>query len=196
MEICFATNNSHKIREVQRLVGDKYKLLSLKDIGCLEELPEEQDTLEGNAIQKAEYVYRNYQVNCFADDTGLEVGSLNGEPGVYSARYAGSHRSDEDNMQLVLANLSDKNDRSAAFRTVICSILGGKQSIFEGIVTGQILPEYKGNKGFGYDPIFKPDGYELSFAEMTLDEKNKISHRAKAINTFSNFLKSNFLKGE
>jgi XTP/dITP diphosphohydrolase len=196
MEICFATNNSNKIKEVQKLVGEKYELLSLADIGCFEELPEEQATLEGNAAQKAMYVYQKYGINCFADDTGLEVDALNGAPGVFSARYAGPQRSNEDNIQLLLKNLSKEHVRSASFRTIIYAIIDGNESSFEGRVLGEILSEYKGDEGFGYDPIFKPVGFELSFAQMTLEEKNKISHRAKAVNSFSNFLKMNFLKGE
>jgi XTP/dITP diphosphohydrolase len=196
MEICFATNNSNKIKEVQNLVGEKYQLLSLADIGCFEELPEEQATLEGNAAQKAMYVYEKYGLNCFADDTGLEVDALNGDPGVFSARYAGPQRSNEDNILLLLKNLSKVQDRSASFRTIIHAVIDGGQSAFEGKVSGEILAEYKGNEGFGYDPIFKPAGFELSFAQMTLEEKNKISHRAKAVNSFSNFLNTNFLKGQ
>ncbi|MFQ3214346.1 MAG: XTP/dITP diphosphohydrolase [Marivirga sp.] len=196
MEICFATNNSNKIKEVQNLVGEKYQLLSLADIGCFEELPEEQATLEGNAAQKAMYVYEKYGLNCFADDTGLEVDALNGDPGVFSARYAGPQRSNEDNILLLLKNLSKVQDRSASFRTIIHAVIDGGQSAFEGKVSGEILAEYKGDEGFGYDPIFKPAGFELSFAQMTLEEKNKISHRAKAVNSFSNFLNTNFLKGQ
>lgn len=181
MEIVFATNNQHKLEELQALLGDDFRLLSLQDIGCNEDIPEDQATLEGNASQKSRYIYDKYAKNCFADDTGLEIEALNGEPGVYSARYAGAERSSEANMQKVLSKLLKINHRKARFRTVISLIIDGKETLFEGLVDGEILPEKRGGDGFGYDPIFKPDGFEQSFAEMGLAEKNKISHRGRAV---------------
>lgn len=188
MEIVFATNNQHKLEELQALLGDEFRLLSLQDIGCNEDVPEEQATLEGNASQKSWYIYDKYGKNCFADDTGLEIEALNGEPGVYSARYAGPERSSEANMQKVLRKLLKINHRKARFRTVISLIVNGKETQFEGIVTGEILKEKKGGDGFGYDPIFKPDGFEQSFAEMGLAEKNKISHRGRAVQKLVHYL--------
>ena len=190
MELVFATNNKHKLEELQAILGNEFKLLSLKDIGCNEEIPEEQATLEGNAKQKSDFVFNKYGKNCFADDTGLEIEALNGEPGVYSARYAGEEKSAEANMAKVLNKLSKINMRKARFRTVISLILNGKEKQFEGIVTGEILREKKGDSGFGYDPIFKPDGFETSFAEMNLSEKNKISHRGRAVEKLVNYLKN------
>lgn len=181
MEIVFATNNQHKLEELQALLGDDFRLLSLQDIGCNEDIPEDQATLEGNASQKSRYIYDKYAKNCFADDTGLEIEALNGEPGVYSARYAGAERSSEANMQKVLSKLLKINHRKARFRTVISLIIDGKETLFEGLVDGEILTEKRGGDGFGYDPIFKPDGFEQSFAEMGLAEKNKISHRGRAV---------------
>ncbi len=192
-EICFATNNSNKIREIEVMLDGMLKLESLNEIGCNEDLAEDQNTLEGNAEQKANYVATHYNVSCFADDTGLEVRALNGEPGVYSARYAGNQRSDEDNMKLLLEKLENVNDRSAQFRTVICLIIDNKKHFFEGIAEGTIAEEITGNKGFGYDPIFIPHGFKKSFAQMSLQEKNEISHRGKAVRSFVNFLKTNFL---
>lgn len=188
MEICFATNNENKIKEIANLLEGKVRLLSLKDIGCEEELPETQKTLEGNSLQKAEYVCQNYQVDCFADDTGLEVIALDGEPGVYSARYAGEERNSVKNMQLLIENLRDKDIRKAQFRTVISLCMNGKLRQFEGIVTGSIAENFKGSKGFGYDPIFIPDGYEMTFAEMSMEEKNKISHRGVAVRKLVDYL--------
>ena len=181
MELVFATNNQHKLKELQAILGDHFKLLSLNDIGCFEEIPEEQNTLEGNAAQKAFFVYDRYGYNCFADDTGLEIDALGGEPGVYSARYAGEEKSAEANMSKVLQKLAKINERGARFRTVISLVINGKEQQFEGIVEGEILRERKGTDGFGYDPIFKPEGSDLSFAEMDLSEKNKISHRGRAV---------------
>jgi XTP/dITP diphosphohydrolase len=172
------------------MLEGKYKLLSLEEIGCYEELPEEQETLEGNSRQKAMHVWENYKVNCFADDTGLEVSALDGAPGVYSARYAGPQRSNDDNIKHLLQNLAGKTDRSARFRTYITLILDGQEYQFEGIVTGHITEEWKGDKGFGYDPVFIPDGYNKTFAEMTAEEKNSISHRGKAIQKLIVFLKN------
>ncbi len=180
MKICFATNNNHKLQEVRNVLGDEFEIVSLKDIGCLEELPENQETLEGNAKEKAQYVYDNFQVDCFADDTGLEVVALDNAPGVYSARYAGPQRNDQDNIQQLLKNLEDKNDRSARFRTVICLIRNGNISNFTGIVNGTITEQVSGEGGFGYDPIFTPNGYLTTFANMSMQEKNVISHRGLA----------------
>lgn len=191
MKICFATNNPNKIKEVAHLLGQDFQLVGLKDIGCNEELSEEQSTLEGNAQQKAEYVFRNYKISCFADDTGLEVEALDGEPGVYSARYAGSQRSDRDNMALLLERLSSLSNRKARFRTVICAFIEDQKYFFEGIVEGEIAEVHNGDKGFGYDPIFIPKGYSQTFAQMSLEEKNKISHRSIAVRKLVEFLKTN-----
>jgi XTP/dITP diphosphohydrolase len=188
-EICFATNNKNKIAEVSQMLEGKYKLLSLEEIGCHEELAEDQDTLEGNSRQKAQYVWDTYQVNCFADDTGLEVAALDNAPGVYSARYAGPQRKDADNIEHLLKNMKGKTDRSARFRTYITLYLNGEEHQFEGIVNGTITTEWKGNKGFGYDPVFVPDGYDKTFAEMSSEEKNAISHRGEAIRKLVAFLK-------
>jgi len=196
MKICFATNNENKINEVKQLLGEQVQLLSLNDIGCTEELAEDQTTLEGNAKQKAEYVYKKFNVNCFADDTGLEVFSLNNEPGVYSARYAGPQRSNEDNINLLLKNLSFKDDRSAQFRTVISAFINNQEYSFEGKVKGTITTEKTGVEGFGYDPIFKPDEFDDTFAEMTITQKNEISHRGRAVAKFVEFLKTNFLNAD
>lgn len=189
MRLCFATNNKHKIREIEALLGQAYQLLSLEDIGCTVELPEDRDTLEGNSLQKASYVYDHFQVNCFADDTGLEVAALNGAPGVYSARYAGPEKDTKENMALLLKNLEGKPERTAQFRTVITLIIKGKQVQFEGIVKGKIADRYQGNEGFGYDPIFIPEGHDKTFAEMTQDKKNEISHRGLAIQKLVAYLK-------
>ncbi|MEM8966078.1 MAG: non-canonical purine NTP diphosphatase [Bacteroidota bacterium] len=190
MKLCFATNNAHKITEVQQLLGNAFEIVSLQDIGCTEELPETQETLEGNARQKAEFVYQHYQVDCFADDTGLEIEALHGEPGVYSARYAGSQRSSQANIQKVLNNLEGIENRKAQFRTIISLILEGKFHIFEGAVVGTIAQQPSGQQGFGYDPIFIPEGHEQSFAEMSLEEKNQISHRGRAVQKLVDFLKN------
>ncbi|HVD96694.1 MAG TPA: non-canonical purine NTP diphosphatase [Cytophagaceae bacterium] len=188
MKLCFATNNKGKLQEIQALLKGKYEVVSLQDIGCHEELAETQDTIEGNSLQKAEHVWNNYNVSCFADDTGLEVAALNGEPGVYSARYAGPDCSPADNIILLLHKLTGKENRDALFRTCITLILDGKVHQFEGNVKGQILKLGRGEKGFGYDPIFQPDGYEKTFAEMTMEEKNKLSHRARAVEQLVEFL--------
>lgn len=196
--LCFATNNRHKIEEVRAHLGPDFPLSGLEEIGCKEELPEEQPTLEGNSFQKAEYVYKNFGISCFADDTGLEVEELQGAPGVYSARYAGDQRSAEANMQLLLKNLAGSQNRKARFRTVITLITPEFTKQFEGIVTGQITHEHKGSGGFGYDPIFLPDGFNKTLAEMSMVEKNAISHRARAVNKLIEFLKethSFFIKG-
>ncbi|MDO1500943.1 non-canonical purine NTP diphosphatase [Winogradskyella maritima] len=181
MKLVFATNNPNKLKEVQSLVPKHIELLSLEDIGCTEDIPETQPTIEGNAIQKAEYLKEHYGYDCFADDTGLEVDALNGEPGVYSARYAGPQRDSEDNMNKLLMNLADKDNRDAQFKTVIALHLNGKLKTFTGICRGSITKTKQGDKGFGYDPIFKAKGYNQTFAEITLEEKNRIGHRGKAI---------------
>lgn len=189
MELCFATNNQHKLDEVSQLLGDSFKVVSLEAIGCTEELPEEQDTLEGNSLQKAKYVSDKFNINCFADDTGLEVEALGGKPGVHSARYAGEQRNNEDNMSLLLEKLSNQSNRRARFRTVITLILGNQIHQFEGIVNGEILKSRRGEKGFGYDPLFLPEGMNRSMAELTSSEKNAISHRGDAIRKLVAFLK-------
>jgi XTP/dITP diphosphohydrolase len=181
MELCFATNNLHKIQEVQAILSGRYTILSLADIGCTEELLEEQDTIPGNSFQKADYVFRTYNVPCFADDSGLEIEALDGAPGVHSAYFAGPQRSHQDNMNLVLSKLNNAKIRKAQFRTVITLVTASMTQQFEGILRGTILTEKRGAGGFGYDPIFLPDGYSKTLAEMSAEEKNQISHRAKAI---------------
>jgi len=190
--LCFATNNQHKIQEVRAHLGSDFQLVGLEEIGCTVELPEQQPTLEGNSFQKAEYVYKNFGVSCFADDTGLEVEALQGAPGVYSARYAGEQRSAEDNMKLLLKNLSTSQNRKARFRTVITVITPEFTKQFEGTVTGQIIQEHRGTDGFGYDPIFLPDGCTKTLAEMSMEEKNAISHRTRAVNKLIEFLKETY----
>lgn len=190
MELVFATNNQHKIEELQEMLDKNIKLLSLKDIGCYEEIPEEQDTLEGNASQKSFYVYNKFGYNCFADDTGLEIEALNGEPGVYSARYAGEEKSAQANMDKVLHKLAKIKNRNARFRTVISLVIEGSEELFEGIVEGEILAVKRGGSGFGYDPIFQPNGFEQTFAEMNLTDKNKISHRGRAVEKLISHLKN------
>ena len=187
--LCFATNNQHKIQEVRTYLGSDFRLSGLEEIGCTVELPEEQTTLEGNSFQKAEYVFKNFGVSCFADDTGLEVEALQGAPGVYSARYAGGQRSASDNMQLLLDNLAGVQNRSARFRTVITLITPTLTRQFEGIVMGQIINDHRGSGGFGYDPLFLPDGYNKTLAEMSMEEKNAISHRARAMHKLVEYLK-------
>ena len=189
MKLVFATHNEHKLEEVQQLLPASIELLSLTDIGCHEEIPETATTLEGNAKLKADHVTKNYGYPCFADDTGLEVIALNGEPGVYSARYAGGERSAEANMQKLLTELAPHSKRSAKFRTVIALNLEDKQYQFEGVCKGEILHKKQGTEGFGYDPIFKPEGSDRSFAEMTMEEKGLISHRGRAIQKLVAFLK-------
>ena len=192
IKLVFATNNNNKIKEIKHLLNNPSAdwLLSLKDINCHEDIPETADTIEGNAIQKAQYVYEKYGYNCFADDTGLEIEALNGEPGVFSARYAGEQKSAEDNMNKVLTQLKDKINKNARFKTVIALIIDGQLTCFEGIVEGQITTQKSGLEGFGYDPIFKPKGYESTYSEMSLDVKNTMSHRAIAIRKLINYLKS------
>lgn len=183
-----ATNNKYKVEEMNALLGSSFLLKRLEEIGCHEELPETQATLEGNALQKAQYVFDHFHVSCFADDTGLEVEVLNGEPGVYSARYAGEQRNADDNINLLLKKLEGAENRKAQFRTVIVLVEESGSHFFEGIVKGEIATERRGGKGFGYDPVFLPIGYSKTFAEMTLEEKNKISHRAMAMNKLVDYL--------
>ena len=190
MNLVFASNNKNKIKEIQSILPETIKILSLEEIGCHEEIPETADTIEGNAILKANYVTEKYGYDCFADDTGLEVTALNGEPGVYSARYAGEQRDANDNMKKLLEALSGKSDRSAQFKTVIALNLKGKQSLFTGIAKGTITLNKTGNQGFGYDPIFQPENYSETFAELSSEVKNKISHRGKATRQLIDFLNS------
>jgi XTP/dITP diphosphohydrolase len=190
MKLVFASNNLNKIKEIQSILKDSIELLSLSDIGCHEEIHETADTIEGNAILKANYVTEKYGYDCFADDTGLEVTALNGEPGVYSARYAGEQKNADDNMNKLLEALSDKSDRSAQFKTVIALNINRKQHLFTGIVKGTITLNKTGNGGFGYDPVFQPENYRETFAELPLNIKNKIGHRGKATQQLIDFLNS------
>lgn len=208
MKLVFVTNNNHKLKEVQHLLGDSFKLLSLKDIKCFDEIPEDHNTLEANASQKVFYVYNKLVKGllsmapllpkgeegwgCFADDTGLEIVALDGRPGVFSARYAGEGCDFDDNMNKVLKELQSVENRKARFRTVISLIIDGEEKQFEGVVEGIILEKGRGEEGFGYDPIFQPDGYDVSFAEIQLEEKNKISHRANAVKKLNEYLLSAF----
>jgi XTP/dITP diphosphohydrolase len=188
MQLVFASNNKNKIKEIQLLVPQSIQVLSLEDIGCFEEIPETADAIEGNAIQKANYVTEKFGYNCFADDTGLEVDALNGEPGVYSARYAGEQKDATDNMDKLLNNLKDKSKRTAQFKTVIALNLDGNQTLFTGIIKGKIIDEKMGINGFGYDPIFIAEGYSKTFAELTIEEKSTISHRGLAVKQLVAFL--------
>ena len=205
MKIVFATNNEHKLSEIRQILGSRVEVLSLKDIGCDVDIPETGTTLEANALQKAQYIYDHYHIDCFADDTGLEVDALNGAPGVYSARYAamgpmspigqispmnptGPTHDSEANMARLLRELGENNNRKARFRTVIALIQQGEVHEFEGIVTGQIIRERRGGEGFGYDPIFQPDGYDQTFAELGVEVKNQISHRARATAKLADFI--------
>ncbi len=188
MKLVFATNNQHKLKELQAILGNRFQLLSLKDIGCDEEIPEEQPTLEGNASQKSHFIYEKYGYSCFADDTGLEIEGLDGEPGVYSARYAGEEKNANANMDKVLNKMTKIKNRNARFRTVISLIIDGNEIQFEGIVDGEILTEKRGDSGFGYDPIFRPQGFQQTFAEMNLTDKNKISHRGRAVEKLVQYL--------
>ncbi|MDD2411880.1 MAG: non-canonical purine NTP diphosphatase [Bacteroidales bacterium] len=190
-ELVFATQNKHKLEEIQQAINGHFDILSLFDLNYLEEIPETGETLVENALQKANFIYQKYGKDCFADDTGLEIESLNGQPGVYSARYAGNGRSFEDNMNKVLENLHGKTNRKACFKTVIALIYKGENYFFEGVVNGVITTEKKGKEGFGYDPIFLPDGYSKTFAELSLEEKNKMSHRALASQKLIHFLRQN-----
>lgn len=189
MEIVVATGNKHKLDEIIPLIPSSIKLLTLKDINFNDDIPENEPTLEGNALAKARFIFQLTGKNCLADDTGLEVEALNGEPGVFSARYAGEEKNSEKNMEKLLAALSKKNNRKARFKTVMALIINQKEYLFEGIVNGEILLEKRGEKGFGYDPIFQAEGFDKSFAEMSLDDKNKISHRALATQKVADFLK-------
>jgi XTP/dITP diphosphohydrolase len=205
MKLVFATNNQHKLEEIREILGERFEILSLNDIGCHDEIPEDYDRLELNAMQKSRYIFDKYGIDCFADDTGLEVDALNGEPGVHSARYAeGTDHDSEANMNKLLCKLGENNNRKARFRTVISLIMkdndlsegvvGDTNIFFEGIVEGQIAKEKRGEEGFGYDPIFVPDGYDKSFAELGADIKNQISHRARAVQKLVEYLKDNISK--
>ncbi|MBE6293347.1 MAG: non-canonical purine NTP diphosphatase [Bacteroidales bacterium] len=189
MKLVFATNNKHKLEEVRSILGDRVEVLSLNDINCHDDIPETAETLQGNALIKARYIYDKYGIDCFADDTGLEVDALNGEPGVYSARYAGEQHCSEDNMNKLLQNLTGKTNRNAQFRTVIALIINGEETLFDGIVKGTISKEKTGDSGFGYDPIFVPEGHTESFAQMDSKQKNKISHRYRAVVKLCDYLK-------
>ena len=193
MKLVFATNNAHKLQEVRQILGECFELVGLSDIGCHEDIPETAETLEGNALLKARYVKEHYGLDCFADDTGLEVKALDGAPGVHTARFAelfgeGDTHDSNANMRLLLQKLEKKSDRSARFRTVIALIYKGEEQLFEGIVEGQILPERHGTEGFGYDPVFQPQGYDVTFAEMPAADKNAISHRGRATQKLAQFL--------
>ena len=192
MKLVFATNNKHKLQEVRDIVGDRVEVLSLADIGCYDDIPETADTLQGNALIKARHIYEKYGFDCFADDTGLEVEALDGAPGVYSARYAGEECDSEANMRKLLENLTGKTNRNAQFRTVIALIINGEEMLFNGIVKGSIATEKKGDSGFGYDPIFVPEGHSASFAQMSSEMKNSMSHRFRATQQLSDYLKENY----
>jgi XTP/dITP diphosphohydrolase len=193
MQIVFASNNKNKIKEIQLLLPDSIQILSLEDIGCTEDIPETATTIEGNAILKANYVTQKYGYECFADDSGLEVDALNGEPGVFSARYAGEPKNDENNIDKLLSNLKGIENKSANFKTVICLNSKGEQHLFTGIINGTIIEERIGTNGFGYDPIFVADGYQKTFAELALEEKARISHRGIAVQKLIHFLQQNLL---
>jgi len=188
MKLVFASNNKNKIAEIQSMLPESIKILSLEDINCLEDIPETAETIEGNAILKADYVTQKYGYDCFADDTGLEVTALNGEPGVYSARYAGEQKNADDNMNKLLEALKNEENRSAQFKTVITLNLEGKQYLFTGIAKGNITAAKMGTNGFGYDPIFKPENFDETFAQLPLEVKNKIGHRGKAVQQLIDFL--------
>lgn len=190
MKLVFATNNKHKLDEMRAILGDKVELLSLADIDCHDDIPETADTLEGNALIKARHIYSKYGSSCFADDTGLEVDALGGEPGVYSARYAGESNDSEANMRKLLSNLTGKTDRNAQFRTVIALIIDGEEKLFDGVVRGAIAEQRMGTAGFGYDPIFVPEGFAESFAQMPAEQKNSMSHRARAAAALNEYLQT------
>ena len=192
MKIVFATGNPNKLREVKQLLEPNFTIVSLKEIGCVEDIPETQPTIEGNAIQKAVYVKEHYGLDCFAEDTGLEIDALGGEPGVYSARYAGPEKNAQANIKLVLQKLNGEKNRKARFKTVVALILDNNTHTFEGIVEGKIASHPSGDKGFGYDPIFFPEDSDLTFAQMSAEAKNQISHRAKAIEKLTRFLNAKF----
>ncbi|MCQ6960652.1 non-canonical purine NTP diphosphatase [Mucilaginibacter aquariorum] len=187
-QLIFATNNAHKLEEVQAKAGDHIKLLSLNDIGCHDDIAETGLTFNENASIKSNYIYHKYKLNCFGDDSGLEIAALNNEPGIYSARYAGTYGNHEANMDKVLEKLKELTNRKARFRTVISLIWNGTEHFFEGTVEGTIRTQRSGTAGFGYDPIFQPDGYDITFAEMSMDEKNRISHRGRAVDQLIAFL--------
>ncbi len=187
-KLVFATSNSNKVKEVQAILGDNFEIVSLKDLGCFEEIPETQDTVKGNALQKAWYVVEKYNISCFAEDTGFEVDALGGEPGIYAARYAGEEKNAEANMALVLKKMKGVEERTAKFRTVIALVLDKEEYTFEGILKGTISTQKMGTNGFGYDPLFIPDGYSQSFGQIDVNVKNAISHRAKAVNQLKKFL--------
>ena len=190
MSLVFATNNKHKLEEISHLLEGTYEIIPLEAIGCHDDIPEDHETLEENALQKARYIKEHFGYDCFADDTGLEIEALNGQPGVYSARYAGPAKDSKANMQKVLDNMQNQANRKACFRTIIALILDGQEYLFEGRVDGEILTEQHGSAGFGYDPIFRPEGFKESFAEMDLDTKNSISHRGRAVSKLVDFLKT------
>lgn len=192
MRLVFATNNKHKLQEVRDIIGDRVEVLSLADIDCYDDIPETADTLQGNALIKARHIYEKYGLDCFADDTGLEVEALDGAPGVYSARYAGDECNSEANMRKLLENLTGKTNRNAQFRTVIALIVKGEEMLFNGIVKGTIATEKKGDSGFGYDPVFIPEGHSESFAQMSSEMKNSMSHRFCATQQLGNYLKENY----
>ena len=192
MKLVFATNNKHKLQEVRDIVGDRVEVLSLADIDCHDDIPETADTLQGNALIKARHIYEKYGLDCFADDTGLEVEAIDGAPGVYSARYAGEECDSEANMRKLLENLTGKTNRNEQFRTVIALIINGEEMFFNGIVKGTIATEKKGDSGFGYDPVFVPEGYSESFAQMSGEMKNSMSHRFRATRQLADFLKENY----
>jgi XTP/dITP diphosphohydrolase len=189
MQLCFATNNAHKLKEIKALLGDNFELKTLQEIGCNEELPETTDTIEGNSHQKATYVWEHFQINCFADDSGLEIEALNGAPGVHSAYYSGE-RNHARNIECVLSELQNQSNRAARFKTVITLAIDGQVQQFEGIAEGTIITQPRGTDGFGYDPIFVPTGHDRTFAEMTLEEKGTLSHRAKAFAKLVNYLQN------
>jgi XTP/dITP diphosphohydrolase len=190
MKLVFASNNKNKIAEIQHQVGSQFEIVSLEEIGCFIDIPETAETIEGNAILKANYVTENFDLPCFADDTGLEIEVLNNEPGVYSARYAGEQKNAEDNMNLVLQKLAFETNRKAKFKTSIVLNINNQQYIFEGVVKGEITLKKLGNQGFGYDPIFQPQGFSTTFAEMSLEQKLEISHRGIAMQKLIDFLKN------
>ena len=188
MKLCLATNNAHKIEELQSLLGENFQLQTLNEIGCNDDIPETADTFQGNSLLKAMYVWERFQINCIADDSGLEVEALNGEPGIFSARYAGEHGNHAKNMDKLLQNLAGIENRKAQFRCVITLIINALPHFFEGIIRGKIIQEKRGSQGFGYDPLFVPDGYNRTFAEMSIEEKNPISHRGLAVAKMIEFL--------
>lgn len=189
-KLIFATNNLHKLNEVSQMLGNSFDLLSLKDINCYSDIPETANTLEGNALMKARFIYQRYHLNCFADDTGLEVEALNGAPGVFSARYAGETHDSKANMDKLLAEMKGIENRNAQFRTVIALIINEKEYLFEGLIKGMIIEKEKGSSGFGYDPVFIPEGFSETFAELGNEIKNKISHRAQAIDKLCKFIQN------